>query len=383
MFLEGQASKLAGAGFPAWLIKFGTKLPTNISDSELSPTMTEAPVDKEGVTDMIAVYLRYEVAMSIRAFISRGFDGDWSVGRGPELIAEKDKAIDELETKFQEKYIRHCDPTIPIHLLAIYMSRSVICSMRLMAHHPRQYPDKGATMPQKEKDMLFNECLKELEISSIAYENKLVQGFLWHMHVHFQLNAFIYLISELRHRTIGEQVDRAWKEVERAYEHRTEMLNEPKNSLYFAVGNLTLKSWAKREEAGGLYQGAQVQAAPRFISVLRMQRRIPESSTPNTTDYRQDISTTKYLPTVHVSREEYAQTHAQALTSYPNTIIDSLHHDLGRWNNTDVTMDENMPDISIDWEYYQTLLDGELPAYYGNNDALFKDMAAEKQYSSF
>jgi len=30
-------------------------------------------------------------------------------------------------------------------------------------------------------------------------------------------------------------------------------------------------------------------------------------------------------------------------------------------------MDMTMPDIGvIEWEYYQTLLDGELPAYTGN-----------------
>ena len=347
----------------------------------MNPTMTEAPVNKEGVTEMIALSLRYEVAMSIKDFIGSGFGNDWRKANGPELIAEKDRAIDDLEAKFQEKYVRFCDPSIPIHLLAIYMSRSVICSMRLMAHHPRQYPDNGATMPQKEKDMLFTESLKELEISSLAYENELVKGFMWHMHVHFQLTAFIYLLSELRHRTVGDQVDRAWKQVEIAYEQRPEMLNETKNSLYYAIGNLTLKSWAKREEAGGLYQGAQVLAAPRFISLLRTQRRIPETqTTPNTTEYRQDSSAASSLPSVQVAREVYAQVQS----AYPNTMHDSLHHDIGRWSNTDVAMDQNMPDIaSFDWEYYQTLLDGELPAYYGGEDASFSNIPAGPQYSSF
>jgi len=361
-------------------MKFETSLPTNVSDSELSPAMTEAPIDKEGVTEMIHLSLRYEVAASIKDFITRGFHGDSSSANSPELIAEKDRAIDELEAKLQEKYIRFCDPSIPIHLLAIYMSKSVISSMRLMAHHPRQYPDKGATMPQREKDMIFNESLKELETTSLAYENKLVQGFKWHIHYHFQLNAFIYLVSELRHRTIGEQVDRAWKQVERSYEQRPEMLNETKNSLYFALGNLTLKSWAKREEAGGLYQGAQVLAAPRFISILRMQRRISEDIKPSTTEYRQETATAKDLRSVHVPKEVYAQ----AQNAYPNTIIDTVQDDLTRWSNTDIAMDQNMPDIaSVDWDYYQTLLDGDLPAYYGNGDASFNDMAAGPGYSTF
>lgn len=244
VFLDGQSSKLAGAGFPSWLSKFDTKMPLNISDSDLSPGMKEIPVEKEGVTEMLFCCLRYEVAQALRK--TRGF-GDtrmaqFFIKQGPELIAEKDKIIDELEIRFEQKYIRYCDPSIPLHLLAIYMSQSVICTMRLMAHHPRQYPDRGATMPQKEKDMIFSESLKCLEIAAMGHSNKLVQGFEWHTHVHFQLDAFIYVLSELRYRTQGEQTDRAWRQIETSYEHRPEMLTEMKNSLYHAIGNLVSSS---------------------------------------------------------------------------------------------------------------------------------------------
>ena len=146
VFLDGQASKLAGAGFPAWLAKFDTKMPLNVSDSDLSPGMKETPVEKEGVTEMLFCCLRYEVAQALRKSMRFG-----DCKMGPELIAEKDKAIDALEVRFQEKFIKYCDPSIPLHLLASFVARSIICTMRLMAHHPRQYPDKGASMPKKRR----------------------------------------------------------------------------------------------------------------------------------------------------------------------------------------------------------------------------------------
>lgn len=61
-FLDGQVSKLVGAGFPAWLASFDSRPPLNISDSDLSPNMTEAPVEREGATEMLFCSLRYEVA---------------------------------------------------------------------------------------------------------------------------------------------------------------------------------------------------------------------------------------------------------------------------------------------------------------------------------
>lgn len=353
IFLDGQASKLAGAYFPAWLTKFDTKVPLNLNDSDISPTMKELPQDKEGITEMLFCRLRYEVAMTLKGSGTWSDNSNkWNLPIGPELIAKKDREIDALEARFQERYIQHCDPSIPLHLLAIYMTRSIVCTMRLMAHHPRQYPDKGASMPQKEKDMLFALCLRELEVSSMGHENKTVIGFMWHLHVHFQLDAFIYLLRELRTRVSGELVDRAWIEVERAFQFRPEMLTEVKNNLYFAIGSLVLKAWTKREEAGGLY-GEQILPPPRFISILRSQRRVATAPPPQTTEYRQE----DFVKSVENPNETYTLVNNND-NGYPNT------NSLGQWDNADFSMDMNVPDSTMaDWEYYQTLLEGDLPAW--------------------
>jgi len=230
-----------------------------------------------------------------------------------------------------------------------------------MAHHPRQYPDKGANMPQVEKDMLLNESLKELEISSFGQQEKAVRGYLWHIHVHFQLDAFIYVLSELRYRNSGDQVERAWKQVELAYDQRPEMLTETKNSLYFAIGNLALKAWAEREESGYLCQGNQLIPPPQFISVLRSQRRIPETpptpapSNAPSNDFGKTNPYTKPGST------------AEAGGFYPGNVYQSNQQ---QWdNNAYLAMDTMMmPDMAaVDWEYYQTMLDGELPAYPGQD----------------
>jgi len=119
----------------------------NISDSELNPTMKELPANKEGVTEMIFCSLRYETVNILRkagTFQKSNEDGSWSTPSIAELIILKEKAIADLEKVFDQKYIQYCDPSIPLQLLIIYMSKSVLLTMRIMAHHPRQYPDRGA-----------------------------------------------------------------------------------------------------------------------------------------------------------------------------------------------------------------------------------------------
>jgi hypothetical protein len=205
-------------------------------------------------------------------------------------------------------------------------------------------------MPQSEKDMLFRESLKEIEFDSLGHTMKAVQGYLWHIHSHFQLDAFIYLLSELRHRTSGELVERVWEQVRLSYENRPELITDTKNSLYMAIGNLTLKAWQKREEFVGQIP------PPRFITLLRAQRKIPGPS-------RAIISTqgnNTYQRTSQVVDHSSSPIPQQTFmsNSFPST---------ENWGiNNDFDFDMTVPEITpVDWEYWQTLMDGDLPAYNG------------------
>jgi hypothetical protein len=135
VFLDGHASRLAGAGFPAWLAKFDTKPPLNISDSDISPTMKDPPMAKEGATEMIFCSLRCEVAQALRnaGTAVRSEDNTWHISQGVHLIEQKDKAIAELESLFEKKFVQYCDPAIPLHYLVTIVAKSVIGTMKIMA----------------------------------------------------------------------------------------------------------------------------------------------------------------------------------------------------------------------------------------------------------
>jgi hypothetical protein len=207
-------------------------------------------------------------------------------------------------------------------------------------------------MPQTEKDMLFTESLKELEFDTLGHTVKAVQGYLWHVHGHFQMDAFIYILSELRYRTSGDLVDRAWEQIKLSFDNRPELITDTKNSLYMAVGNLTLKAWQKREEVVGHM------LTPRFVTLLRAQRKIPEPS-------RAIVNTRgnqTYQQTSQVIQHSGSHVPQQAFLN--NNFPSTENWGVDNGFDFDMTMPETTP---VDWGYWQTLMDGDLPAYSGTD----------------
>jgi hypothetical protein len=93
---------------------------------------------------------------------------------------------------------------------------------------------------------------------------KEMRGFMWHVNLHFQWKAFIYLLSELRYRTAN--VDEAWAEVEKSYEsHPSFDKDLSRRALPVAVNNLTLKAWSAYIAARGI----PISGEPQFIRAIR------------------------------------------------------------------------------------------------------------------
>jgi hypothetical protein len=142
------------------------------------------------------------------------FDGCWhelSTSHIP--LSTKDKAINELEELLERKYLKYCDASIPLHFISATMAKSAICKLRHVAHHPRLLPDRGAHLPQAEKDNFFSWSLKMIEYSNLLHSNKGTQKFAWHTTVNKPMDGYIHVLSELRYRTTGDLAEQAWQQL--------------------------------------------------------------------------------------------------------------------------------------------------------------------------
>jgi hypothetical protein len=278
LVLDGRMAELSGSGFSVLASLSDTKLPLNVNDIDLQPGVMEPPAEHTGATEMMFCLLRYEFGRFFKGsrLGPRGptsaFDGVWQALTTSEIsIAERDQTINELQEILESKFLRFCDPLNPVHFLSGALARSSLATMRFKVHHPRGRA--GQTIPTEELDMLFTSSLRIIEYDNLGHSTQSVQRFLWHIKSHFAWDPFIYLLTELRRRTTGNEVERAWQQVDEAYQHHGEFLTM-RSPLHDAVAVLAERAWNMRETELAHRQGISQASimAPNFITVLRSRR---------------------------------------------------------------------------------------------------------------
>ncbi len=205
--------------------------PLNVNDSDLHPDMTEPPVEHTGPTEMLLTLMKFEVtnwtqnsALGVSLFQSIR-NGPI---RGKTLFEAEDKAIDELEHLYQSKHLCHTDTRIPMHRLARSMGRRAVASMRFKVHHPRgRAKINGGEVyaTREELDNMFEWAVIALEGKEACSQTRFAPYLYNHMTAKFEVDTYVYMISELRRRCSGSLVDRAWKLVAQLYANHPELVN--------------------------------------------------------------------------------------------------------------------------------------------------------------
>ncbi|GKT94685.1 fungal specific transcription factor [Colletotrichum tofieldiae] len=252
--------------------EFGdVRLPLNVNDADLHPEMTELPVEHTGPTEMLCVLMKFEVFDWVRSSAMAAMIQDMlsqGPARGKKQTELEDKAIDELEGRYHEKFLRHLDRNVPLHALTYAMAKLAIARMRCKAHSPEDKPRAA------ESDVLFESILTWLEMMDVAMRSKFSSHLVAHMTTKYTVDAYVYMISDLRQRRSGERVVLAWTLVEKLYEEHLELTEEGQNPFFAALGDLTLEAWeARRAELVDSQETRVTGAWPRFIHLLWDQRR--------------------------------------------------------------------------------------------------------------
>ncbi|PYI09391.1 hypothetical protein BO78DRAFT_394903 [Aspergillus sclerotiicarbonarius CBS 121057] len=251
------------------------RLPLNVNDADLHPDMTEPPLEHSGPTEMMCVLMKFEVSnwhrhspTAVKLFenVIQGHV------RNKALIELEDKVISELQNIYHEKYFRNSDPRIPLHRLTHAIANISIARLRFNIHHPRGRPTNDDTevyITREESDILFESAIIWLDaMVDVSKSSKFSSHLFTHMTTSSQMDAYIYLLSDLRRRCSGDQVALAWKLVEDLYNEHPELIDDG-NDFFLAFGDLTLEAWvARRNELALSRGGVESDGTPRFIQLL-------------------------------------------------------------------------------------------------------------------
>ncbi|CAI7616584.1 unnamed protein product [Penicillium glandicola] len=248
MIIDATSAQFCGVESTPLPATIDVQPPMNANDSDLDPRMTEPACEKPGATEMMFVLARSAFGkwlLRLSNQVEGSNTGPWAFLSSSSMpLKDKDKTIDELETHMEDRFLRHCDKSIPLHMATTLMARSAIYYTRLMAHHPRQYQDPNTHISQAEKNFIFENSLKMIKYADYAQNNPLVRKFSWHMVNHMPWDAIIFMLSEMRHRTESEEKSEVWRLIGNVYSGHLKTINKNgQTPLHLAIQNLIVKAW--------------------------------------------------------------------------------------------------------------------------------------------
>ncbi|OJJ51716.1 hypothetical protein ASPZODRAFT_138786 [Penicilliopsis zonata CBS 506.65] len=354
LIIDATAARQSGSGHVMFIPAANTKAPLNVNDSDLDPHMTEPPREHSGLTEMVFCLTRIQFGEWLRQQPQgSGFDGHWSFLASPNIsLAQKDEAIDKLEAMLEEKIVNHCDPAIPLHFISTVLARSVVSIMRLNAHHPRRYQGTGNMIAPEERDKIFLVCLQVAEYAILVHTTPSTKRYSWHADNHTPWDALLFILSELRHRFQGKEVEKAWSLIDANCVRQYQQMIGPwaKHPLHIAVRRLILHTWKAHIDECAKINIAPV-PRPQIIPIL-LEQQTRTSQTGSAAAYTLNVPLAPVYPAAAAPvLDDPVLVEGQGIQYSPGAMADLDHLDLSLIDGV-----SDFRDSPMDWDQWDNLV---------------------------
>jgi Fungal specific transcription factor domain len=220
-----------------------TKLPLNINDDEISPSTTEAPREHTGTTEMTFCLIRFELSTTTRQlnFVPPGSSPSPSEPT-TRTLEEKNNIIEACRQRIEERYIQHCDTSVPIQWVCATVARIILAKLWLMAHHTSRANTTSAwqpgLQPENIRERFYNTSLEVVEFSHVLISNENTAKWGWLFRTYMHWRPVIFILAELCVGAPGPEFERGWRAVElvlsqeKLQEVQKGLLWQPLNQLF-------------------------------------------------------------------------------------------------------------------------------------------------------
>ena len=228
-----------------------TRMPLNINDEDIFPDIVEPPTERTGFSEMTTSITRFETSMMAKR-LSCTWPRVYHAHSGVVLrsLAEKEKAIRELQTRLNEKYLQHCDFNVPLQWATAVNVRSACAMLWMIIYHPRQR--QSESISQDMKDQLFSGMVEVVENTRLLECSKATSQWGWYFHNDVQWPAIAYVLNELLIGSPGPSLSRAWRVIDAA-RRQWDADSSPlqKGMLWRTVKTMTAKAGLLDPERSG------------------------------------------------------------------------------------------------------------------------------------
>ena len=106
--------------------------------------MPSLVAESNTLTDIVFVALRYELANFTAGRVARfrrqgKNSSQWDLHASGSDNVEIDETFREVEELLETKYLYYCDPSQPLHLMAMLMARFAMNVVCFLTHHLRRW----------------------------------------------------------------------------------------------------------------------------------------------------------------------------------------------------------------------------------------------------
>ncbi|KAE8151146.1 fungal-specific transcription factor domain-containing protein [Aspergillus avenaceus] len=183
---------------------FDARLPVNLDDDDITPSMTDLPPEKTGFTDVTICILSAEVLTNLywnrRSLLDDG-----------KMTSERQESrVKALAERLHERYLDHFDLENPIHWMVATIARLQLSKEWLAAHFQALASDTQE-LDARSNDSIFYTAVEILKFAFLLQSNKAMAQWSWLCKSYKQWHVIAFILSQLCTRPINPETDHAWE----------------------------------------------------------------------------------------------------------------------------------------------------------------------------
>ncbi|KAK2798318.1 hypothetical protein FQN50_008874 [Emmonsiellopsis sp. PD_5] len=269
-------------------------LPLNINDSDIDATMTEAPSQRNGWSEISFCLIRLEIART-----NRRMDGVTSQ-------TQKKYMIKDCWSRIKSDYLAHCNDKDPLQWLANHVAHVLNTEMWLKFYGQERPSPSYSLQEQSHRDSLFLLCVDIVDSRRRVEREAHAKRWKWLLKGYLQSLPLGFLLTELCYRESSDVVDHAWEVAQSAFAKWRD--NERDSKTGVGLHQLMEKAKEKRRQ---LVERQPFELSPELQTQPKSQSDMPTEAGQNRSndsyqqrinfspysisDYRYDLSAQSYL----------------------------------------------------------------------------------------
>ncbi|KAH8660599.1 fungal-specific transcription factor domain-containing protein [Xylariales sp. PMI_506] len=202
--MDVRASEDQGMDLTITQDSFDTKLPLNVNDSDLSPDMTEPPVERTGFTDMSLAITSFGSCEIVRKMMK-------ALGTGLSTMEDQSRLLDELFAVYKERYLQYSIQTGEVlHYVCFAIARLVMAKMALIVYLPVLFSSPSEQFSDSIRAKLLVSGIEVAEYNHTLNAEASYRPWRWVYQTYTHWHAIVFLLIEIARRPWSPIVERAW-----------------------------------------------------------------------------------------------------------------------------------------------------------------------------